>query len=297
MTAQLPITPGQRKQFRRFVEDAVGCAVSKVLARAQVGKIELQRVFPRGDELQMRVERAIETAITELAVGRFANEEVASNYGYFSGYKKPRTAADQLQRLHKLFLELRTADLQVADGKLPEDAEGWFLVPRWEKIAPTYGEAVQKVLDLIKKTRGGRFYNYREGRIGPQFLRQSEKSAAAWRKIGEEQKDHDVLVVPAQFGLLHRGRSVRRAREVMFDNQFGLGAFAIGIMLLTHPERLQHYDDLWIDCAGDEHSPGGDGVFSDAPIFIFYDGKVEFDANDCGHYDEYYGSASGFLAQ
>jgi hypothetical protein len=32
----------------------------------------------------------------------------------------------------------------------------------------------------------------------------------------------------------------------MNANECGLGAFAIGIMLLTHPERLKHYDDLWI---------------------------------------------------
>jgi len=53
-----------------------------------------------------------------------------------------------------------------------------------------------------------------------------------------EIKHHDILVVPAQFGLRHRGRSVRRVREVMNANEFGLGVFAIGIMLLTHPERL-----------------------------------------------------------
>ena len=43
--------------------------------------------------------------------------------------------------------------------------------------------------------------------------------------------------------------------------------------------------------------PDGDGVFSNAPIFNFNDDKVKFDANDCGNYNENYGSASGFLAK
>ena len=155
----------------------------------------------------------------------------------------------------------------------------------------------EKVLDLIKKTRNGKFYNYREGQLGPKNLRQSEKSAKIFEKLGKEQKDHDILVIPAQFGILHRGRSVRRALEVMNTNQFGLGAFAVGIMLLTHPERLQNYNDLYIDCAGDEFSPGADGGFGSAPYFLFSGDGVEFGAHWVGYTDGYYGSASGFVSQ
>ena len=118
-----------------------------------------------------------------------------------------------------------------------------------------------------------------------------------FQKFGKEQKDYDILVVPAQFGILHRGRSVRRAREVMKANQFGLGAFAVGIMLLTHPERLQNYDDICIDCAGDEFSPGADGDFSEAPIFHFDDGRVRFSTLWVSCAYDYYGSASGFVPQ
>ena len=184
-----------------------------------------------------------------------------------------------------------------SDLDLPPNAEGWFAIPRWEKIAPTYGEAVQKVLDLIKQTRNGAFYNYREGQLGPQYLRQSQKSAKAFQKLGDEQKDHDILVVSAQFGLRHRGRSVRRAREVMNASEFGLGAFAIGIMILTHQERLQHYDDLWIDCAGDEFAPVAAGGFSLSPYFRFRDGRVKFGAYWVGGADGRYGSASGLVSQ
>ena len=227
---------------------------------------------------------------------RFSNEEMSSKYGYLSGYK-PKGITEQTNILRQLISGIGFADEKLALRPLPENAEGWFAIPKWQSVAPTYGEAVQKVLDLIKKTRNGKFYNYREGQLGPKNLRQSEKSAKIFEKLGKEQKDHDILVIPAQFGILHRGRSVRRALEVMNTNQFGLGAFAVGIMLLTHPERLQNYNDLYIDCAGDEFSPGADGGFGSAPYFLFSGDGVEFGAHWVGYTDGYYGSASGFVSQ
>jgi len=115
--------------------------------------------------------------------------------------------------------------------------------------------------------------------------------------LGNQQTGFDILVVAAQFGLRHRGRSVRRAREVFMDNEFGLGAFEIGCMILTHPERLQHFDDLWIDCTGNEYSYNGNGVFSRAPYFHFHDGNAGLNAGWVNGAYEHYGSASGFLLQ
>ena len=227
---------------------------------------------------------------------RFSNEEMSSKYGYLSGYK-PKGITEQTNILRQLISGIGFADEKLALRPLPENAEGWFAIPKWQSVAPTYGEAVQKVLDLIKKTRDGMFYSYCEGKLGPKNLRQSEKSAKIFEKLGKEQKDHDILVIPAQFGILHRGRSVRRALEVMNANQFGLGAFAVGIMLLTHPERLQNYNDFYIDCAGDKFSTEIVGAFDCAPVFKFYDDRVMF--STCwvsGTHDDF-GSASGFVSQ
>jgi len=233
-------------------------------------------------------------AIREIFVSnQFADEEVASNYGYLSGYK-PKGITEQTNILRQLFPGIGFADEQIAGQALPSDAEGWFAIPRWEKIASTYGEAVDKMLAMIKQTR--KFYNYREGRLGPQYLRQHAKTEKAFQKLGDEQKGYNILVVPEQFGLLHRGRSVRRAREVMNANQFGLGAFAVGIMILTHPERLQNYDDLWIDCAGDEYAPDADGDFSGALFFYFVGGGVGFGTGWLARAHWRCGSASAFLS-
>ena len=268
------ITSGQKKQIKRFIQDA-------------------------GEEIA-EISAMLETAIAkvkELSVSsQFSNEEMSSEYGYISGYK-PKGITEQTNILRQLISGIGFADEKLALRPLPENAEGWFAIPKWQSVAPTYGEAVQKVLDLIKKTRNGKFYNYREGQLGPKNLRQSEKSAKIFEKLGKEQKDHDILVIPAQFGILHRGRSVRRALEVMNTNQFGLGAFAVGIMLLTHPERLQNYNDFYIDCAGDKFSTEIVGAFDCAPVFKFYDDRVMF--STCwvsGTHDDF-GSASGFVSQ
>jgi hypothetical protein len=229
---------------------------------------------------------------------QYADEEVESNYGYISGYTKPKSLLEQMKRLRELFPGLGSADEKLAEQPVPTGAEGWFAIPRWEKIAPTYNEAVVGVLAMLSKTRDGKFYNWREGKLGPQYLRESDRTHVCFQKLCEEHTPPagvDILLIPAQLGLRHRGRSVRRAREAMNGSEFGLGAFAVAICLLTHPERLEHYDDLWIDCAGDEYSPDADGRFESAPCFVFDDGLVEFGATWFGGADDCSGSASGFL--
>lgn len=227
---------------------------------------------------------------------QFADEEVESSYGYLSGYRKPKGITEQTNILRQLIPGIGFADEKFAEQPLPPNAEGWFAIPRWQSVGKTYEEALQKVLDLIKQQRGS-FYNYCEGQLGEQYLRRLERSAKKLEILGEAQKGYDILVVAAQFGLRHRGRSVRRAREVFMANEFGLGAFEIACMILTHQDRLANYDDLWIDCAGDEYAPDADGRFSRAPYFYFSDGEVWFGTCYVDDASEHYGSASAFLPQ
>lgn len=279
------ITSGKRKQILRLLEDG--------LDKAALDDSRAQRLIEHGDELQEGLKELLE----DLSVSdRYAEEEVESPYGYFSGYT-PKSISEQINRLRQLFPGLGTANEQLAEQPLPTYAEGFFAIPRWEKIAPTYNEAVENILALISETRSGKLTNYLSGELGPQYLRQHARTVTMFQKLSEQQKDHDLLVVPAQFGLRRRGRSIRRAREVFMVNEFGLGAFAVGIMLLTHPGRLQHFDDLWIDCAGDEYAPDDNGKFSETPCFDFDDGEVEFGTYGVDSARGRYGSASGFLPQ
>ena len=281
------ITDGQKKQYLRFVEDAA----ERALKETALDKDGIQKLIENGDEFQAH----IIAGIKDLSVSnQFADEEVESSYAYPKGYKV-KGITEQTNILRQLFPGIGFADEKLAEQPLPPNAEGWFAIPKWQTLAPTYGEAVAKVLAMIASKR--KFYNYRDGQLGAEYLRQHAKTVKMFQKLGDEQKDHDILVVPCQFGLRHKGRSVRRAREVFMANEFGLGAFAIGIMLLTHPEREVQWEQLHVDCAGDEFSPDADGGFSGAPVFHFSDGKVGFSA--CWYDDAsgVYGSASAFLSQ
>ena len=137
--------------------------------------------------------------------------------------------------------------------------------------AQKYCQAVQLVHAKIAASRP--FYNYRERQITPAQLRVHAHTAHALDVIAKTQKG-DILIVAAQLGVRHRGRSVRRAREVFVANEFGLGSFAVGSIVLTHPERLVRWEELDMDCPGDEFAPDGDGGFSGAPCFLFCGGRV-----------------------
>jgi hypothetical protein len=279
------ITDGQKKQYLRFVEDAA----ERALKETALDKDGIQKLIENGDEFQAR----IITGIKELSVSnQFADEEVQSSYAYPKGYKV-KGITEQTNILRQLFPGVGNALEKLALRPLPPNAEGWFAIPKWETLAPTYGEAVEKVLAMIASKR--KFYKYRDGQLGAEYLRQHEKTKKMFQTLAGEQTDHDILVVPAQFGLRHKGRSVRRAREVFTANEFGLGAFAIGIMLLTHPERLVQWEQLHVDCAGDEFAPGADGGISSVPFFRFYGGGVKFSAYWFDFAFELFGSASAFL--
>lgn len=287
------ITDGQRKQIRRFLADTNERILKEIVAG--LDKDGAQKFLSNGDVYQSRVM----AMARELSVpNEFADEEVESTYGYLSGYKpNSKSIADQVKRLQELLPGIGCANEKLAEQPLPEGAEGYFAVPRWQKVGKTYEKALQKVLDLIKQTRNGKFYNYREGRIGPDRLRLRAKTTKALETLGQQQEGNDILVIPCQFGLRHRGRSVRRALEVMPAQEFGNDPFTIACMILTHPERLQHLDDLWIDCAGAEYDCGGVGTFDGAPFFRFIDGGVEFGGSYADGANGHFGSSSGFLPQ
>ncbi|MCB9809338.1 hypothetical protein H6776_03000 [Candidatus Nomurabacteria bacterium] len=287
-------TDGQKKQIERFVSDAA----AKALYEVGADKTDAQRIIENGNEVSQKVYEFTLSLFKNLSTSdKYKDEEVDSSYGYLSGYK-PKGITEQTNRLRELFPGIGYANEKIAEGQLPQHAEGWFAIPKWQSVAPTYHEAVLKVLELIKNDRNGNFYNYREGQIDGKRLRETAKKKATFIELAKAQEGFDILVVPAQFGIRHKGRSVRRAREVFALNEYGLGAFEIGIMILTHPERLQHYDDLWIDCAGDEYDdPGSDDRFGRAPNFMFDEGRVEFGSRWFGDAFGSYGSASAFVPQ
>ena len=146
------ITDGQKKQYLRFVEDAA----LRALKETALDRAALQKLIENGDEFQAR----IVTGIKELSVGnQFADEEVESSYAYPNGYKV-KGITEQINILRQLFPGIGNALEKIAEQPPLSNAEGWFAIPKWEKFAPTYGEAVEKVLALLASKR--KLYNYRD---------------------------------------------------------------------------------------------------------------------------------------
>src|SRR5690606_21391644 len=142
-------TAGQIKQISRFGSDAI----EKVLGELGLAKHGAQCVIEHGDGFAEAIRNAARASLKDRSVSdKCKDEEVTSNYDYCSGYK-PKGITEQTNRLRELFPGIGYADEKLVEGELPKHAEGWFAIPKWEKIAPTYNEAVQKVLDMIKQTR------------------------------------------------------------------------------------------------------------------------------------------------
>jgi hypothetical protein len=245
---------------------------------------------------------------TSRVLNEFKNEEVRSSYAYPKEYKGPKSIADQIKALAAILNLDSTSALAFVEKlpSLPDGAEGWFAIPNLAALAKKqfskvtdpamqYCRSVQLIHEKIASSRS--FDNYREGQITPQQLRMSERTTYALNLIASDQKDGDILIIAAQLGLRHRGRSVRRARVVFTSKEFGLDPLMVGAITLTHPERFVRWEQLHIDCAGAEFAPDGGGQFVRAPFFVFRGDGLRFGAGRVGVANDNYGSASGFLPQ
>ena len=246
---------------------------------------------------------------------KFKDEEVRSNYAYPREYKGPKPIQEQIKAIAAILGLDPTSALEYAkqlptlDSFVPTDAlpwTGWFAIPSVavlakkhfpEVIDPAeqYCRAIQLIHEKLAASR--QFFNYREGEITPQQLRMHAHTAQALARVAEMQNNGDILIVTAQLGMRHRGRSTRRAREVFVSNEYGHGSLTGGSILLTHPEREVRWEQLHLDLPGDEFSPVADGQFVRAPVFSFSGDGLKFNTFDVVSAGEFYGSVSGFLPQ
>ena len=247
---------------------------------------------------------------------QFAHEEIKSTFGYLSGYKGPGAIRNQIDQLQKIFPQLGGANQEliakIENGKVmlsdipkrypdKEDRDLWCL-PCWSKVASTYNEAVVKVFGLLNNACGDRFhYVMATG----DFILETDRKAQMMSDI-QAQQGADIIILELQFGLRHRGRSIRCAREFMGELEFGLGAYEIGIMLLLsyllQLNRLNRFDDhwfnqLWVDAAGDEWRFEVTDNFVYAPFFLLTRGWLEFGVCRVDTAENQSGSASAFVAQ
>lgn len=127
------------------------------------------------------------------------------------------------------------------------------------------------------------------------YLQQNKRTVEKLEFLKDQQSGYDILIIPAQFGIRHRGRSVRRIHEILKGNEFGLGPFEVACMLLVHLNRLANQDDLRINCIGAEYIDSANNFVFCVPSFRFSDNKIILDNTWYDNYFEHYGSATGFL--
>lgn len=291
----LHLSGNTTEQQNQKLQDCLNNAVRD----AYLGAIE--QLDRQSAQAVLDMERSVKSEITKAVMeivhnhtisNKFEDEEVGSDRSYPPTYRV-RPVEAQVTELKKAFPNLGACHEKLARLPLPEEPEAWFAIPRWQAIAPTYNEAVEKVLDILGKKR--RFSNRIAERMGEKYLRQTERSRLAETILADQQQGSDILVVSAQFGMLHRGFSARRTRASLAGNEFGMGVFAIASMLLTHPERLSAGDSLMIDCGGDEYSPRADYTFDRVPLFDFDLSGIEFSVFYEDRARNLWGTPTGFL--
>lgn len=250
----------------------------------------------RSDDATAKV---VAEAWHEAMKSRFADEEVKSTFTYPDEYQLQSVKA-QIKALLAIpafkdldvFWALEHGQAWFDGLQLPEWVEG-PLVYVWHERLGGYHALLELVLSAIAESRT--FRNFRQGTLGENYLRQSERSRSAEVDMKAHQPG-DLIIVPNQAGIRWRGKSNRRARVLYDTDEFGLGAVAEGCRALSHPKRFVRWEQLHVDCGGDEYAPSADGDFCRAPCFGF-GGGVEFGTFDVGSASEVYGSASAFLPQ
>jgi hypothetical protein len=183
-------TEQQNKQLQEFLNDAVKSAY--LTAIEQLDRQSAQTVLDMDKKLKSEVASLVVDAIHRHTTSdKFKDEEVGSNRVYPPTYKV-RPVEAQVTELKKYFPSLGSCQEKLARRSLPEGAEAWFAVPRWQALAPTYNEAVEMVLGVLASKR--KFQNRIAGRLGPTYLRQSERTKLAGSILADQQEGNDILV-------------------------------------------------------------------------------------------------------
>jgi len=284
-------TEQQNRMLEEFLTDAAQEACRTAIE--QLDRQSAQSVLDMGRKLKAEVaERVVEIVQRHTSSDKYKDEEVGSDRVYPPTYRV-RPLEAQVTELRKLFPGLGSCHERLGRKPLPEGAEAWFAIPRWQAVAPTYCEAVERMVEVLSTRR--KFSNRIIGKMGDKFLRPCERSKLAQKILCDQQEGNDILVVGAQAGMLHRGSSARRTRVTMAGNEYALGVFAIGCLLLTHPERLSTGETLMIDCGGDEYSVRGDYTFDRVPLFDYDMAGIEFSIFYEDRARNLWGTPTGFL--
>lgn len=226
------------------------------------------------------------------------------DFVYPKQYEKPKPIFEQIRAIEVFFgLDGSNAVGFVQNlPELPNGAEGWFAIPKVSAVAKKhfpdtysveqYCEAVKMVLRKIAV--GRKFRNDREGQITSSQIIQHPRTLS-FLKMLEVEQGGDILIIAAQHGMFYKGESVNKVCTNFSSNEFGLGAFQVGCMALTHPERYAYWEELGSNCPGDKFLHAVYSTFSEVPVWKFNQDELVFSTWNIFSDLTFFGSVSAFL--
>lgn len=245
--------------------------------------------------------------VTVEAVGCYADEEVESSVGYPSGWQL-KSAAIQAATLLEFFPFLNVSYVErLADGmKVPEGFDGIGVVPKISAMPvpsdrymwPQFNRALIAAQQALAQ-RDDKSFD-RGSEFGPHYVSLRKDTQDALQRL-EEVTPGDCLALPVQLGRVHAGKSPRRARECLVEREFGLDAFSLTCLLLTHADRTGS-NILNVDALGSCFSelgdldPDGDEVQSVPGMYLRGSPFFRFQQR-CVSAAPEYGSATGFFQE
>lgn len=264
----LDVTSAQKKQLLRFAEDAI----EKVIKKEDFDRYSFQTVIGRGGEFG----DSIANSIINLSIPRGSREkEWEKHYqgvkesGFSRNSYQVKNISEQLEILRSYFPEHTEEFSNITfNYKYPKPigSDGYFVIPRWQLFADTYDKAVVAVAEKFVS-----FDKKRSGIVGPiKLIKRTEMFL-------ERCDGQNVMILPAQMGSRYLGKSVSWVRDMLLPYEFGLGAFEVSIMLLTHRECFEHKPYLHRIGIGDRFKikqyDAYDNWLGNASSFIFQDEK------------------------
>ena len=171
---------------------------------------------------------------------------------------------------------------------LPKGADGWFAIPKVDRVAPTYGQALEKA--LVFATHNARYMDWTSDR---DFIR-PDVTEQIYRRLSKEQPG-DFIIIPARIKG-YRGKSPGELRSCVENNEFGVDAFTLACIIIANPEifrsEKENQETVIINCPGDKvfryHSP----YF----IFMSYNGNTDFGIHTPQYECAYQTSATLFMS-
>lgn len=201
-----------------------------------------------------------------------------------------KSVPEQVKILQKIFPKIGNTDSVINMIPLFGEAEGLFVIPKWNTIATTYAEALAKGFEKMRLFHNGRFLSY-ETRFD--MIEISEQTQRALDELVKKRYGN-FITVPIQFGEYHRRDTINCTLKKLAHGEFGIDPFSVCCMLITHPERLTQSKDLGIACIGGTLNDPKMG--SVTPVYAFCEGKVEFGTIPSNEgYGGFFGAVTGFM--